>query len=51
VHVDEVREPELTGEPVRTAERLGGEPGQVVDVRGTRSVNSVRSTGSASALS
>jgi hypothetical protein len=32
VQVDQVLEPELSGEPVRPAEGLGGEPGQVVHV-------------------
>jgi hypothetical protein len=34
VHVDEVPEAELAGEAVGAAERLSGEPGQVVDVGG-----------------
>jgi hypothetical protein len=33
MHIDEVIEPQLAGEPVRAAERLCREPGQVVDVR------------------
>jgi hypothetical protein len=34
VHVNQVPEAELAGEAVRAAERLSGEPGQVVDVGG-----------------
>jgi hypothetical protein len=29
-----VREPDLAGEAVRAAERLGGKPGQVLDMAG-----------------
>jgi hypothetical protein len=50
VHVDQVPEAELARESVRSAERLGGEPRQVLDMAGLTVADSGCSSGSASTL-
>jgi hypothetical protein len=50
VHLDDVPKSELAGEPVRPAERLGSEPGEVLDVMRAPLGEHVLSTGSARTL-
>ena len=50
VNVDQVLKPELAAEAVRAAERLGREPGQVLDVGATGFVNTCLRTSSARAF-